>query len=398
MKVLMINSVCGIRSTGRICTDLTEVLEKEGHTCKIAYGRESVPEKYRKYAVRIGSDLGVKMHAGLSRIFDDAGFHSRFATRKFIRRVKAYDPDVIHLHNIHGYYLNIEILFDYLRTCGKKIIWTLHDCWAFTGHCPHFTYVGCEKWKTLCGHCVQKRGYPKSIFLDRSRQNFERKKKLFTGIPNLTLVTPSKWLAGLVKESFLKEYPVEVIHNGIDLTVFKPTPSDFRQRYHLEDKKVILGVASVWDRRKGFDDFLDLAKHLDDSYRIVLVGVSEEQQKILPKNIIGIKRTNNTKELAEIYTTADVFLNLSVEETMGLVTVEAMACGTPCIVLNKTAVPEFVNEKCGIVLSDYNYNDICDSLSSIVKFDQVKSCECAKNYEKYEKYNCYIKLYNYKRS
>ena len=393
MKVLMINSVCGIRSTGRICTDLAEVLEKEGHTCKIVYGRESVPEKYRKYAVRIGSDLGVKMHAGLSRIFDDAGFHSRFATHKFIRWVKAYDPDVIHLHNIHGYYLNIEILFDYLRTCGKKIIWTLHDCWAFTGHCPHFTYIGCEKWKTQCGHYKKKRGYPKSIFLDRSQQNFERKKKLFTGIPNLTLVTPSKWLAGLVKESFLKEYPVEVIHNGIDLTVFKPTPSDFRQRYHLEDKKVILGVASVWDRRKGFDDFLDLAKHLDDSYRIVLVGVSEEQQKILPKNIIGIGRTNSTKELAEIYTVADVFLNLSVEETMGLVTVEAMACGASCIVLNKTAVPEFVNEKCGIVLSNYNYRDV---LLSFKKTDLIEDSPCieqASNYERGKQYNFYLNIY-----
>lgn len=331
MKVLMINSVCGIRSTGRICTDIAETLEAQGHTCRIAYGRESVPEKYAKYAVRIGSDLGVKTHAALSRAFDDAGFHSRRATKRFIKWVKAYDPDVIHLHNIHGYYLHIGELFKYLKTCGKKIVWTLHDCWAFTGHCPYFDFIGCEKWKTGCYACSQKKKYPASLLCDRSRKNYALKKRLFTGVKNVTLVTPSEWLAGLARQSFLGEYPVEVVRNGIDLNAFKPTASDFKARHGLADKKILLGVASVWDERKGFADFLKLAERLDDRYRLVLVGLSEAQIARLPQNAIGIARTNSVQELAEIYTAADAFLNFTYEDNYPTVNLEAQACGTPVI-------------------------------------------------------------------
>lgn len=350
MKILMINSVCGRGSTGRICTDIAEMLEKEGHECKIAYGRESVPQKYQKYAVRIGNELGVNIHAGLSRIFDDCGFHSHFATKKFVRWVKEYNPDMIHLHNLHGYYLNLKILFDYLRTCGKKIIWTLHDCWAFTGHCSYFSFVGCDKWKRQCEHCVQKKTYPKSMLVDNSRRNFEKKKQLFTGIPNLTIVTPSKWLAGVVKESFLKDYPIKVIHNGIDLNVFKPTSSNFRERYNLENKKIILGVASVWDDRKGLKDFLKLSELIDDNTRIVLVGVNDKQIKLLPPKIIGIRRTNSTKELAEIYTAANVFFNPTYEDNYPTVNLEAQACGTPVITYNtggsiESVFPENVVEQ-----------------------------------------------------
>mgnify|MGYP000231854880 FL=1 len=158
MKVLMINVVCGIRSTGRICTDLAIALEKQGHEVRIAYGRETVPEQFQKYAVRIGTDLDVKLHGIKARLFDRAGFGSRKATEKFIEWVKKYDPDIIHLHNIHGYYIDVERLFKYLRTCGKKIIWTLHDCWSFTGHCVYFDYIVCDKWKNGCFYCPQKKG------------------------------------------------------------------------------------------------------------------------------------------------------------------------------------------------------------------------------------------------
>ncbi len=331
MKVLMINSVCGIRSTGRICTDIAETLEAQGHTCKIAYGRESVPQKYEKYAVRIGTDTGVKIHGALSRVFDTSGFHSRLATKKFIKWVKQYDSDVIHLHNIHGYYLHIGELFKYLKTCGKKILWTLHDCWAFTGHCSYFDFARCEKWKTGCYKCSQKKRYPASLLRDRSKKNYSLKKKWFTGIDNLTIITPSQWLADIVKQSFLGEYTVEVVRNGIDLNVFKPTESDFRVRYGLEDKKILLGVASTWEERKGLADFLKLAEMVDEDYAIVLVGLSEKQMQDLPKNVIGITRTNSTKELAQIYTTADVFLNLTYEDNYPTVNLEAQACGTPVI-------------------------------------------------------------------
>lgn len=331
MKVLQINSVCGIKSTGRICTDLADILVQNGHDCRIAYGRETVPEKYQHYALRIGTQRDVMYHALSARFFDNAGFGSRCATQKLICDIRAYDPDVIHLHNIHGYYINIQILFNYLKSCGKKIIWTLHDCWSFTGHCAHFDYAGCDKWKTGCNRCPQKREYPKSDGLDASCRNYRRKKELFTGVPNVTLVTPSHWLADLTRQSYLREYPVVVIPNGIDTEVFRPTESNFRADHHLENQKIILGVASVWTDRKGLQDFVKLSKMLDDTYKIVLVGLSKEQIQNLPGNILGIERTNSTKELAELYTAADVCVNPTYEDNYPTVNLEAQACGTPVI-------------------------------------------------------------------
>ena len=380
MKILMINVVCGIRSTGRICTDLADALTERGHEVKIAYGREAVPEKYQKYAVRIGSDFDVKLHGVKSRLFDQTGFGSAKATRKFIEWVKEYDPDVIHLHNIHGYYINIEILFDYLKTCGKRILWTLHDCWAFTGHCSHFTYVKCDRWKTGCNNCPQKKEYPASIILDNSKQNWIKKKELFTGIPNMTIITPSEWLAGLVKESYLKEYPVTVINNGIDTDVFQPTPSDFRQRYHLEDKTILLGVASTWNDRKGFGDFIKLSEMLDDSYKIVLVGLSDKQMKLIPQNILGITRTNSTKELAQIYTAADVFLNLTYEDNYPTVNLEAQACGTPVITYDTGGSVESVPRE-NIVKKGYfieSVDHIVDHKK--VNYDIISKTQMVQNY------------------
>ena len=231
MKVLMINVVCGIRSTGRICTDLATALETQGHEVKIAYGRENVPEQFRKYAVRIGSDLDVKLHGVKARLLDGAGFGSKKVTKQFIEWIKEYDPDVIHLHNIHGYYINVEVLFKYLKTCGKKIIWTLHDCWSFTGHCVYFDYVGCDKWKTGCSDCPQKKEYPARVGPDMSKSNYSVKKNLFTGILNMTLVTPSQWLANLIHDSYMKEYPVKVIYNGVDTEIFKPSVSSVKEKY-----------------------------------------------------------------------------------------------------------------------------------------------------------------------
>lgn len=331
MKVLMINTVCGIRSTGRICTDLAVELEKRGYEVKIAYGREDVPEQYQKYAVRIGNDLDVRIHGLQARLYDNAGFGSKFATKKFINWVKDYNPDIIHLHNIHGYYINVEILFEFLRNCGKKIIWTLHDCWTFTGHCVYFDYISCNRWKSGCDNCQQKREYPSSIIVDNSKKNYEKKKNIFTGIPNMTLVTPSKWLDELIKKSYMSEYPVEVIYNGVDTSIFKPTESDFKERYKLKDKKIVLGVAAIWDRRKGLDTFVELSKILPDEYKIVIVGLTIEQLKDLPKNIVGITRTNSVQELAAIYSSADVFVNPTLEDNYPTTNIEAIACGTPVI-------------------------------------------------------------------
>lgn len=330
MKILMINVVCGIRSTGRICTDLATVLEEQGHEVKIAYGRESVPEQYKKYAVRIGTDLDVKIHGMKARLFDQAGFGSKRVTEKFVLWIKEYDPDVIHLHNIHGYYLNIEVLFEYLKTCGKKIIWTLHDCWAFTGHCVYCRMDQCEKWKLGCFDCPAISEYPKSI-TDNTEKNWKRKKALFANIKDMSIITPSFWLANKVKCSFLEEYTVKVINNGIDTTVFKSTSSDIKERFGIAGKKVVLGVAAIWDHRKGLDDFIKLSDMLSEEYKIVLIGLTEEQIKGLPTNILGIQRTNSTIELAQWYSAAEVFVNPTYEDNYPTTNLEAIACGTPVI-------------------------------------------------------------------
>ena len=330
MKVLMINSVCGVGSTGRICTDIADVLTENGHECKIAFGRKAAPERYRKYAYRITSDSGVKINALKARLFDNEGFNATGATKKLVSFIEKYNPDVIHLHNLHGYYLNAEVLFDYLKKTDKKVIWTLHDCWAFTGHCAYFDYPECNKWKENCGGCGRLNDYPKAI-TDRAKRNLAKKREIFTGVKNLTIVTPSKWLAELTKQSFLGEYPVKVINNGIDTAVFRPTESDFKEKNGLSGKKIILGVANIWDARKGLEDFIALSKKISDDYRIVLVGLDEKQLGALPENILGITRTSSANELAEIYTAADVLFNPTYEDNYPTVNLEAQACGTPVV-------------------------------------------------------------------
>lgn len=389
-KILQINSVCGIRSTGRICTDIAGVLEKQGKDCKIAYGRESVPERYWKYAVRIGSKLGVKTHATLARLFDSMGFHSRRDTKKFIKWVKGYDPDVIHLHNLHGYYLNLPLLFQYLRKSEKKIVWTLHDCWAFTGHCSHFDFCGCEKWKNGCASCPQKRTYPKSILLDGSKRNYKKKKKLFCGIENLTIVTPSQWLAELVQQSFLGEYPVKVIHNGIDTNRFAAQESDFKKQYGIDGKQMVLGVATSWDHGKGLLDFYKLAGYLGEQYQVVLVGLTETQKKEIPANILGLERTNDIETLAKIYSAADVFVNMTYNDTYPTVNLEAQACGCPVVTYATGGAPETV---------DCNMENVVPKGNVELVASLIQSADFTKMFKKKAKsitemVSDYINLYN----
>ena len=343
MRLLLINSVCDL-STGKICGEIAREYEEKGYEVKIAYGRDGrVPEGYKKYVVRIGSDMDVRLHGIQSRLLDAHGLGSVRATRRFLKWAENFKPDLLWLHNLHGYYLNYELLFQWIKSHPEmEVRWTLHDCWAFTGHCSYFTMANCDQWKSHCSHCPQKRRYPASLLLDRCRRNFDRKRAAFTGVKKMTLITPSQWLKDLVGQSFLRDYPVEVRHNTIDTQVFKPTPSDFRARYGLEGKIVILGVASVWDERKGLDDFVRLAGMLDDRYAIVLVGLTKRQIKQMPRRIVAIERTQNQGELAGIYTAADVFVNPSREETFGMTTIEAEACGTDAIVYEDTACEEIV--------------------------------------------------------
>jgi len=366
MKVLQINTVCGLGSTGRIATDLHAILVTQGYQSRVAFGRNEASACGDTF--RIGTSIDIYAHAARTRIFDSHGFGSVRATVEFIAKIRAWDPDVIHLHNLHGYYLHIGRLFEYLKEAGKPVVWTLHDCWAFAGHCTYFDYCCCERWKSECHDCPQKSQYPRSWLLDRSRRNFREKKAIFTEVPDLTLVSPSLWLAGLVGESFLKNYPVMVIPNGIDLGAFTPTSGDFRKRHGLEGRFVMLGVASVWDERKGYQTFVELAKRLRADEAIVMVGLSDAQIRNLPPGIIGIAKTTCLAALAEIYSAVDVFVNPTLEDNFPTTNLESLGCGTPVVTYDSGGSPECIDEQTGIVVKR---GDLSSLLSAIAT---VKAC------------------------
>lgn len=334
MKILMINVVCGIKSTGRICTDIAKKLEEQGHEVKIAYGRERIPKSAAKNAIKISTNFDVKMHGIKARIFDSAGFESKRKTKKFINWINEFNPDIIHIHNTHGYYINNKLLFIYLIKLNKKVIWTFHDCWAFTGHCCYFDYNGCNKWKELCHNCPQKKEYPKSFIFDSSKKNFILKKELFPKLQDFTIVVPSIWLYKIVSESFFKNNKIIVINNGIDTNKFKYRENKIKEKYNIINKKIILGVASVWSKRKGLDDFIELSKKIDNTYIIILVGLNKNEINKLPLNIIGIEKTDSPEELAELYSAADVFFNPTYEDNYPTTNLEAIACNTPVITYN----------------------------------------------------------------
>lgn len=396
MRILFINSVCGVGSTGRICGELAEQLTEQGHTVKIAYGRQdSVPDRYARFAVKIGTNIGVKVHALLTRITDRHGFYSKQATKRFIDFAEMFDPDVLWLHNLHGYYLNVQMLFDWIKSRPHmRVNWTLHDCWAFTGHCTHFDAVCCEKWKTQCFRCPEKAAYPSSKLLDCSKRNFIDKQRCFTEVSDMSLVSPSNWLASLVGQSFLKDYPVHVVHNGIDLTMFKPSPGTFKKKYRLENKHVLLGVAYGFGERKGLRDFIELSRHLEDDTVIVLVGVSKEDKALLPDTVVSIEKTECLQELVEAYSDADVFLNLTYEDTFPTVNLEALACGTPVITYRTGGSPESLDDTCGVVLERGDIDGIHQSVRRLREYPLAeKACvNRAQQFDKAKMLDGYKKL------
>lgn len=351
MNILIINSVCGIRSTGRICTDIATEYIREGHTVRIAYGRENIPDEFSKISIKIGTECNSYIHFAECLLFDNEGFGSTIATRKFLKWANIFNPDMVWLHNLHGHYINIGLLFDWIKSRPQmKVKWTLHDCWAFTGHCTHFAMIKCDKWQYKCEKCPQRKKYPKSLLVDNSCKNYLRKKQLFSGISDMTIIVPSFWMKNQVEKSFLNQYKIEVIYNEIDKKTFKPTTSDFRYRYGIENKKIVLGVASSWGIRKGLGDMILLSEMLDSSYQVVLVGLTKKEIKKLPSSIIAIERTNSKKELAEIYSAADVYVNPSRQESFGLTTIEALACGVFPIVYVDTACEEIVEQYGGMAV------------------------------------------------
>lgn len=396
MKIFIINSV-PYGSTGRIMFQIADTVERQGG---IAYTSASytkprglsLPKKH----YQIGTMLSKALHIALAKLTGLHGYYSWLATYRLVNKIKKTKPDIIHLHNIHGWYLNWPMLFGYLKQCGIPVVWTLHDCWAFTGHCPHFMAIGCDKWKICCFDCPLYKEYP-GCFFDDSKNQYTLKKQCFTCIPDLTVVTPSKWLADLVKQSYLKEYNTVVINNGVDTSKFKPTPSKFREKYHLEHQIIVLGVAFDWSPRKGIDDFVKLAKELSEEYTIVLVGISATVKQKLPKNIITIECTQNQEELAEIYTVADLFVNPTREDNFPTVNLEALACGTPVITYQTGGSPESITDKCGKVVPYGDYEALKQAVIELKDAKHYMGEQCihrAKGYRKEDKYKEYIDLYN----
>ncbi len=396
-KLLQINASVNSGAPGRIAEQIGQTAISVGWKSYIAYGRNGRPSQSE--LIKIGSDWDIRMHGLQTRLFDRHGLASTAATREFVEQIKKIKPDIIHLHNIHGYYINIEILFRYLKDANIPVVWTLHDCWPITGHCALFTFVECDKWKTQCFSCPQKKGYPGSYFLDRSKQNYTQKRKLFTSVNDMTIVPVSNWLADIVKQSYLKDYPIRVINNGIDVNVFSPQSRDgIRLKYGLADKFILLGVATEWGRRKGLHDFIELSKILKDDEIIVLVGLKEDQIKILPENIMGITRTESTQELAEFYSSADVFVNPTWEDNFPTTNLEALACGTPVITYETGGSPEAIDELTGIVVEQGNIHKLTEAINHIkLKGKQSYSEACVKRahrlYRKEDRYREYIELY-----
>ena len=390
MKVLQINTF-GNLSTGKIAVDIYRTLRARGNEGAVAFARNEVPGDVPSF--KIGNPLSVYTDGVLTRLTDKAGHYSKGATEKLIKQIKEYDPDIIHLHNLHGYYINVPMLFDYLKEADKPVVWTLHDCWAYTGHCCYYSMAGCDKWKlTGCTKCPQKKAYPASIFKDNSSKNFSEKNQMFHSVKNLHLVCVSKWLDNELRASFLKDIPSRVIYNGIDTSVFKPSSGNFRIKYDVGDKRIVLGVASTWDTRKGLADFIGLSKILDERYKIVLVGLNDKQKASLPDNMIGIGRTDGPKELAEIYSASNVLFNASVEETFGLPNVESLACGTPVVAYNCTGIPETMMENDGYIVEPHDLKTVALKIGEIC--DAGKRIEVSSfRFPKDKTYEAYMKLY-----
>lgn len=397
-KLLQINTVINSGSTGRIAEEIGQLAMANGWKSYIAYGRNDNESQSKK--IKIGNKFDLYWHLLITRLFDSHGFGSKSATKKMIKEIIKINPDIIHLHNLHGYYLNIEILFNYLIKANIPVVWTLHDCWSITGHCVYFDFVGCEKWKYQCNQCPQKATYPKSYLMDRSKKNYNLKKELFSSLSNLTLVPVSQWLAEIVKQSLLKDYPIKTIHNGINTEFFKPSSiKTLRIKYNLEDKYIVLGVASGWSLRKGMKDFIELNKRLNSEFQIILVGLTKKQINTLPKNIIGIEKTETITELVEFYSESDVFLNLTYEDNFPTTNIEAMACGTPVITYKTGGSPESITKETGIVVEKGDIDAVIKAITTIKgngKSYYSNFCRqrAEQFYNKDNKFKEYLKLYN----
>ena len=387
-RLLQIDSCLGVLSTGRITEGIASVAVKDGWECYIAHGARYVGKSIMK-SYQVTSKYGEYLHYAKSVLFDSHGLGSTRATGKLIQLIAdEIKPDIIHLHCIHGYYLNYEILFEYLNKTNIPIVWTFHDCWAFTGHCAHFITHGCNKWKNECDNCPLLLEYPKSL-IDNSANNYIKKKKLFSSNDNLHIVAVSSWMKNLVDSSFLFGKDIRVINNGVDLNRFAPVE-------HNKTSKLVLGVASSWNNAKGLSDFNSIRKSLPGDYEILLVGLTDKQIKSLPNGIMGITRTGSIEQLAELYSRAMVLVNPTYADTFPTVNIEALACGTPVITYNTGGSPEVIDSQTGIVVEQGDVEGIVNAIKLIHK-NPISSLKCRERavqyFNKDERFLDYIHLY-----
>ena len=385
-------------STGNIMLNIAKKARERGHEALTVSKKtrmslwQNRKDPYHSY---IGTRTEHTIHRYFSWMTDLQDYGSVIATYELIRKIKKIKPDIIHLHDIVGWYVNIGILFKFLKKYNRPIVWTFHDCWAFTGRCIYFDSVNCNRWITGCGKCPQINYMPKSWYFDFSAYNWRRKKRLFNSVENMTIVCPSNWLNELTGESFLSKHRCLTINNGINLEIFVPTTGDTYSKLKSLNKKIILGVASTWSTRKGLNDFIELSKRLPESHQIVLVGISQEELNC--EHIITYKRTTNQKELAEIYTAADVFANPTMEENFPTVNLEALACGTPIVTYRTGGSPESVDDKTGIIVEQGNLGQMLDAILCVTnngKEYYSNACfEKSKKYDMNARFNDYVNLY-----
>ena len=407
-KLLQIGSSLNCGAPGKIAEQIGLLAMSRGWDVYMAHGaRHSNPSLLK--TIPMVTPHEERVHALYSLLLDSHGLGPDGKTKHLVEWIKEYKPDVIHMHNIHGYFLNYKTLFEYLVTTDIPVVWTLHDCWPFTGHCAYFDAVDCLRWKSGCYDCPLRKDYPKSMSIDRSKKNYELKKRLFTGLKNCVMVPVSDWLGKITKESFMGEYPVHVIHNGIDLNVFCPVKTDLRQRLGIvPDKIIVLGLAAPWVPRKGYNDMIRISEEKD--FQVVMVGVSMEQKEALPKNIIAVTRTSNQQELVEYYNMADVFVNPTYSDNFPTTNLEALACGTPVITYRTGGSPEAISDvenakklkdgvvcyPSGMVVEQGNIAGIVDSISEL-HAHPLSSEDCRRRAETYfDKDKCfeeYIELY-----
>lgn len=400
MIVLQINIESNYGSTGRIVEGIGRLAQSQGIETHVAYSRGANPSRLNTH--HIGNKLSQGLHLVRTRVFGDHLKGSGFSTKQLIKLIEKLDPNIVHIHQVHGYYLHVPILFKYLRNSDRKIVWTLHDCWSYTGHCSYYTKIGCQKWLKECHNCPQFSGYPKSYFFDRSKEEFNLKKELFASMQNLHLVAISDWLKEEVSKSILAELPISVIKNGVDLEIFKPIKFNKeleKKKRGITSKNVVIATGTTWNSSKGLEDYKKLGAKLPNNTTLLLVGIPKYLQVGFPNSTICIERTESKEELSLLYNIADVVLSLSYQESFGLTIPEGLACGTPGVAYRNTALKEHISEHTGKLVMTGNIQEASQAIAEVIEVGKSAMSEacisfCHKNYNLKNNYQNYLSLYS----